>query len=352
MKKIISIITSVLLLAALIAGCGGGTTGLVSPAVDGTTPTPTMTPVSGASPSPTPGESSSPTIEGVSIFPSDNVWNVPIDNLPVHANSDTYVETIGSDKYMHADFGSGEWNGGPIGIPYVVVSGDQEKVDVSFTYASESDPGPYPVPTDAPVQGGSDATGDRHVIVLDKDNSLVYELFYAWPQPDGSWTAGSGAIFDLTSNALRPDGWTSADAAGLSILAGLVRYEEILEGEIKHAIRFTVPETQKAYIWPARHYASSLTGSEYPPMGLRFRLKADFDISGFSSDTQIILKALKKYGMIVSDNGASWYIAGVPDERWSNTVLHELHNVYGSDFEAVDTSSLMIDPDSGQANVE
>jgi hypothetical protein len=221
-------------------------------------------------------------------------------------------------------------------------------VAVSFDYDGESDPGPYPIPPDAPIEGGPGSDGDRHVLILERDSCTLYELYYAWPQPDGSWHAGSGAIFDLNSHLLRPAGWTSADAAGLPILPGLIRYEEVAAGEIRHAIRFTVPQTRRAYIWPARHYASPLTGEQYPPMGARFRLKKDFDISGFSPDTQVILQALKTYGMILSDNGAAWFISGAPDERWDNDILHELHQVRGSDFEAVDASSLMVDPNSGQ----
>jgi flagellar hook assembly protein FlgD len=288
-------------------------------------------------------------IEGCQILPINNIWNTPIDTLPVDANSDLYINTIGAGSYVHADFGSGLWAGGPIGIPYTTVPGTQEKVPVTFLYDDESDPGPYPIPPDAPIEGGSGSDGDRHVLVLDQDNCILYELYYAYPQPDGSWIAGSGAIFDLKSNALRPAGWTSADAAGLPILPGLVRYDEVAAGEINHAIRFTAPQTRKAYVWPARHYASSLTGSQYPPMGQRFRLKANFDISGFSPQVQVILKALKKYGMILADNGSSWFISGVPNKDWNNDILHELHNVKGSDFEAVDVSSLMISPNSGAA---
>ncbi len=289
-----------------------------------------------------------------SVFPTDNVWNVPVDTLPLDANSDAYIATIGADAPAHADFGSGEWppgSGSPIGIPYVDVPGTQPLVRVTFEYDDESDPGPYPVPTDAPIEGGPDSDGDRHVLVLERDNCILYEMFYAWPQPDGSWEAGSGAIFDLNSNDLRPEGWTSADAAGLPILAGLVRYDEVAGGEIRHALWFTAPQTRREYVWPARHYASSLTDPQYPPMGQRFRLRADFDITGFSPEVQVILRTLKKYGMFLADNGSAWYISGVPDERWNNDVLHELHQVHGSDFEAVDGSSLMVDPDSGQARV-
>lgn len=293
-------------------------------------------------------EAASPKIGECPVFPPDNIWNTPVEGLPTDQNSDDYVNTIGSSEYVHADFGSGTWNGAPIGIPYLEVSENQPEVAIRFDYEDESDPGPYPIPSDAPIEGGPDSDGDRHVLVLEKDNCILYELFYAFPNPDGSWTAGSGAIFDLTLNALRPDGWTSADAAGLPILPGLVRYDETASGEINHALRFTAPQTRKAYVWPARHYASSLTGSQYPPMGQRFRLKANFDISSFSPKIQVILRCLKKYGMILADNGSSWFISGVPDERWNNDHLHELHDVHGSDFEAVDVSSLMIASDSGR----
>lgn len=291
----------------------------------------------------------SPQIAGCDIFPADNIWNVPVDSLPVDSNSDAYIATIGADSHIHADFGSGTWDGASIGIPYVDVAGTQTKVNVDFDYDDESDPGPYPIPSDAPIEGGPDSDGDRHILMVDRDNCILYELYAAYPPSGGSnWTAGSGAIFDLKSNALRPDGWTSADAAGLPILPGLVRYDEVASGEIKHALRFTVPQTRNQYVWPARHYASSLTGSQYPPMGQRFRLKAGFDTSGFSKDAQVILEALKTYGMILADNGSAWYISGAPDEGWDNDVLHELDVVVGSDFEAVNVSSLLVDADSGQ----
>jgi PKD repeat protein len=293
-----------------------------------------------------------PQVTGCDVFPADNIWNTPIDTLPVDVNSATYVATIGTSAPVHADFGSGEWppdSGSPIGIPYVDVPSTQPGVTVTFEYDDESDPGPYPIPSDAPIEGSPDSDGDRHVLVVDRDDCVLYELFYAWPQPDGSWTAGSGAVFDLDSHALRPDGWTSADAAGLPILPGLVRYEEVASGKIRHALRFTAPQTRRAYVWPARHYASSLTGTQYPPMGQRFRLRSNFDISGFSPEVQAILQALKTYGMMLADNGSAWYISGAPDERWDNDALHELHQVHGSDFEAVDVSSLMVDPNLGQA---
>jgi len=291
-----------------------------------------------------------PVLAGCPVFPEDNIWNTPVDQLPVDPLSATYVNTIGAYYEVHADFGSGLWDGGPIGIPYTIVPGTQPRVPISFYYPDESDPGPYPIPPNAAIEGGPNGHGDRHILILDRDNCILYEVYDAHPLNNGSsWAAGSGAIYDLRANGpLRPDGWTSADAAGLPMLPGLVQYDEVAAGEITHAIRFTVPETRREYVWPARHYASDLTGSRYPPMGQRFRLKASYDITGFSPQVQIILRALKKYGMILADNGAPWYIGGSPDERWDNDMLHEMDVITGVDFEAVNTSSLMIDPDSGQ----
>lgn len=287
------------------------------------------------------------------ILPADNIWNRRIDDMPVDANSVAYIDTIGAGDTLHADFGSGVWPPGsnsPIGIPFVTVDSSQPLVPINYTaYGTESDPGPWPVPGDAPIEGGPDADGDRHVIVLDREACMLYELFHAFPQADGSWNARSGAAYDLNSNALRPDGWTSADAAGLPILPGLVTYDEVASGEIDHAIRFTVRQTRDEHVWPARHFASSLTDSRYPPMGQRFRLKASFDISGYSPDIQVILRAMKTYGLILADNGSSWFISGAPDPRWDNDMLHEWDDIPGSAFEAVDVSSLMIDPDSGRA---
>ena len=299
----------------------------------------------------------SPILDGCPVFPANNIWNTSVDTLPVDTLSGQYIASIGGNATLHPDFGQPYMEGGrlmPIGIPYVVVPGAQTKVAVSFDYADESDPGPYPIPPDAPIEGvpdwDPDYDGDRHVLVLDKDNCMLYETFYSWPNADGSWSAGSGAVFDLRSNALRPDGWTSADAAGLPILPGLVRYDEVVAGEINHAIRFTVAQTRSAYVWPARHYASSLTSSTYPPLGQRFRLKASFDISGFTQPMQVILQAMKKYGIILADNGSNWYISGTSDNRWDNDMLVTGFNqLKGSDFEAVDVSTLMVDPNSGQA---
>ncbi len=298
--------------------------------------------------------STGPVLGGCPVFPADNIWNTPVDSLPVHPNSADFIATMGANTGLHPDFGSGVWPPGsdsPIGIPFVVVPGDQPLVPVDFIWwPKESDDGPYPIPPDAPIEGGPNSTGDRHVLVLQQEACLLYELYYAEPQGNGSWTASNGAKFNLRSHALRPDDWTSADAAGLPILPGLARYEEAAAGEIRHALRFTAEDTQKAHLWPARHDASSLTGPDYPPMGLRVRLRANFDLSGFSPEVQAILQALKTYGMILADNGSSWYISGAPDERWDNDALHDLDQVKGSDFEVVDVSSLIIDPDSGQAS--
>jgi hypothetical protein len=292
--------------------------------------------------------SGSPTLIGCPLFPVDNVWNTAIDALPVDANSNAYVATIGAAKTLHPDFGT-VYNGAPNGIPFMAVRGLQPKVPVSFTYAGESDPGPYPIPPDAPIEGGPQASGDRHVVLLDCTEGKLYELFAAYPGPGGSWTAASGAVFGVNSNSLRPSTWTSADAAGLPILAGLVRYDQTAAGEIAHALRFTAPQTRNAFIWPARHQASTLSGMQYPPMGQRFRLKASVDISRFGPHVQIILRALKKYGMFLADNGSSWFLSGAPDVRWDDGELHQLELLHGSDFEAVDESSLMVDRDSAQA---
>jgi len=286
------------------------------------------------------------------VFPDNNIWNTKIDSLPLSSSSDGYINAIGSGEPVHPDFGSGTWDGEPIGIPFIEVPASQPMVAVTFVdYGDESDPGPYPIPENAPVEGGPNSDGDRHVIVVQQGSCVLHELFYAFPQPDGSWQAGSGARFDLGSNALRPAGWTSADAAGLPIFPGLVRYEEVAAGEIKHALRFTAPQTRREYVWPARHFASDLTGQQFPPMGQRFRLKAGFDLSGFSPEVLVILRAMKEYGLILADNGSPWFISGAPDDRWDNEVLvSELHQLRGRDFEAVDSSSLMMNPDSGQVH--
>jgi hypothetical protein len=259
----------------------------------------------------------------------------------VHPNSDAIVRSIGVSEHMHADFGSGLYQGAPIGIPYVTVPARQRRVRVSFDYADESDRGRYPIPKRVPIEGGRSSDGDRHVIVVDRARCRLYELFDAHPLAGGArWHAGSGAIFNLRSNRLRPRGWTSADAAGLPILPGLARYPEVRRGHIDHALRFTVSETRRAFIYPARHFASSLTDPDLPAMGQRLRLRRGFDISGFPHQSRIVLRALKRYGMIVADNGSSWYVSGAPSRGWDNDDLHSLHGVPGSAFEVVDTSRL------------
>jgi hypothetical protein len=281
-------------------------------------------------------------LQGRRPFPPDNPWNTPVDQLPVDPNSDALITSIGRSTGLHPDFGA-NWNGGPFGIPYVIVEGGIERVPVSFDYDDESDPGPYPIPVNAPVEGGLHSRGDRHVIVVDVDTWMLYELFAAYPNRSG-WDAGSGAIFDLNSNALRPAGWTSADAAGLPIFPGLVRYDEVVEqGAINHALRFTVSQTRKGYVHPARHHASDNTSTNLPPMGMRVRLKAGFDIAGFSPNVRVILQALKTYGMIVADNGSDWYISGAPDARWDDEELHDLGQVTGDDFEVVEMGPVTTD---------
>jgi hypothetical protein len=278
-------------------------------------------------------------VEKLEIFPPDNPWNTDISEYPVHSNSDNFIASIGLSKGLHPDFGT-TWEGVPNGIPFISVTGSQPMVPIFFTlYADESDPGPYPVPDDAPVEGGSDSTGDRHVIVVDTENVMLYELYRAFKIEEG-WEAESGAKWDLTSNQVRPKYWTSADAAGLPIFPGLVRYGEILTGEIDHALRFTVGQTQRGFIYPARHFASSSNNPNLPPMGLRLRLKSDFDISGFSETNQIILNALKKFGMFVADNGGDWFISGSPDSRWDDDDLSQLNTIKGKDFQAVYTGAI------------
>ncbi len=290
-----------------------------------------------------------PAIGSCPLFPADNIWNTPVSKLPADPHSNAFVQSIGSEKPLHPDFGSAIYNGAPIGIPFILVPGNQKRVPVKFEYSSESDLTNYPIPADAPIEGGRNSTGDRHVLLIDKENCVLWELFAAAPQADGSWQAASGAIFDLKSNSLRPDGWTSADAAGLPILPGLTRYDELASGEIRHALRFTAPKTRKGSVWPARHSASRFTDSQLPQLGQRFRLKASYDISGFAPLVQIILRAMKEYGMILADNGSSWYISGAPDERWEDGVLSQLGRVKGSDFEAVDTSGLFVAQHSARA---
>ena len=283
-----------------------------------------------------PGLGPNASLEGRRPFPDDNPWNLPVDQALLDPNSDALIASIGLNTGLHPDFGA-DYNGGPFGIPYIVVDSTIRSVHVTFDYADESDSGPYPIPPGAPIEGGASSQGDRHVLVVDRDHWSLSELFAAYPvarRPD--WTAGSGAVFDLSSNALRPAGWTSADAAGLPIFPGLVRYDEVVEqGVIRHALRFTVKYTRQAYVFPARHWASSDTSSTLPPMGMRVRLKGNFDISGFPPSARVILQALKTYGMMVADNGGDWFISGVPDARWNDDELNTLKQVQGSNFEVV-----------------
>ncbi len=275
------------------------------------------------------------------LFPANNHWNLRVDKLPVLANSDAMVAGIGADDTLHPDFGSGLYEGRPIGIPYTTVSKKQKRVSVSFEYDDESDRGPYPIPRNAPIEGGASSDGDRHVIVVDRDRCRLYELFAAYPRNGGaSWRAGSGAIFNLRSNRVRPAGYTSGDAAGLPILPGLALWEDVKRGKIDHALRFTVSRSRRAYIYPARHFASSNTDPDLPAMGQRLRLKASFDTSGYPRQARVILNALKRYGMIVADNGSDWFISGSPSKGWDNDELNALKRVEGSNFEVVDTSRL------------
>ena len=278
---------------------------------------------------------------GCQVFPRDNHWNLRVDGLPVAGDSARLVRGIGLERRLHPDFGAGLYEGRPIGIPYTTVSRRQRRVRVSFEYADESDRGRYPIPRRAPIEGGRHSDGDRHVIVVDRDRCRLYELFAAYPEQGGRrWRAGSGAVWSLRSNRLRPRGWTSADAAGLPILPGLARYEEVRRGTIDHALRFTAQRTRRAYLYPARHFASSSDDAALPPMGLRVRLRASFDTAGFPRQARIVLTALKRYGMILADNGSPWFISGAPSPGWDNAELHELRRVRGADFEVVDTSSL------------
>lgn len=301
-----------------------------------------LTPPAGPPPAGPIGLGPGASLGGRRPFPADNPWNTDVSQAAVDPNSNALIASIGLDTGLHPDFGT-VWQGAPIGIPYVVVSGGQPRVPVSFEYAGESDPGPYPIPPDAPIEGGPASDGDRHVLVIDRDTWRLYELFAAYPEAGGaSWRAGSGAVFDLNSNALRPAGWTSADAAGLPIFPGLVRYDEAVERRaINHALRFTASRTRRAYVYPARHFASSRTDANLPPMGMRVRLQAGFDVSSFPPAVQVILTALKTYGMLLADNGSNWYVSGAPDPRWNDDELATLRRVRGRDFEVVQMGPLV-----------
>jgi hypothetical protein len=322
-----------------------GAAGLLGPAVPSwAAPTPTYGDFAGAD------LGIGADLNGAIPFPSNNAWNRNVASVPVDPNSNALIESIGVSTGLHPDFGAGLYQGAPIGIPYVVVPGTQPLVRVRFVaYPDESDPGPYPIPPDAPIEGGPDSKGDRHVIVIDKDNNRLYELARAFPQSDGSWRADCGAVFDLASNVVRPGGepgWTSADAAGLPIYPGLARYDEarLGPGGIRHALRFTVSRTRRAYVPPANHWASSSTDPDLPPMGMRVRLKASYPIpSAFGKETRALLWAMKRYGLIVADNGSNWYVTGTPDDRWNNDrLVGELAQVKGGDFEVVKMKGIVL----------
>jgi hypothetical protein len=284
-----------------------------------------------------------PRIAGCPVFPASNPWNQRVDALPVASNSAQLIASIGVGGSVHADFGSGLYNGSRIGIPYVVVHATSTpKSRVTFEYADESDKGPYPIPENVPVEGypGHADQGDRHVLIVDRDSCKLYELS-GMQRRSGHWSGWSGAIWNLHSNAVRPAGWTSADAAGLPILPGLARWEgDASTGAIRHALRFTAERTRRAYIYPARHYASSLTDPSLPPMGLRVRLKAGVNIATLPPQARIVAQAMKTYGLILADNGSNWYVGGAPSPKWSNDQLHALGRLTGADFEVVDTAKL------------
>jgi hypothetical protein len=285
-----------------------------------------------------PATAAPPTIAGCPVMSPSSAWNQRVDSAPVAKNSATLIRSIGLGAGFHADFGSGRWEGAPIGIPWTTVAAGQKRVPLSFDYADESDRGPYPIPPSAPIEGGRDGDGDRHVLVVDRATCKLYETFDSHPLAGGArWRAGSGAIFDLRGgDAQRRRGWTSADAAGLPILPGLARYEEVAAGAIEHALRFTAPRTRAAFIAPARHFASDSNDPSLPPMGLRVRLKRSVSLRGLPPQARVLAVAMKRYGLLLADNGSPWYVSGAPHPRWDNDQLHALDRISGGDFEVVD----------------
>jgi len=326
-----------LLAVSTLLACGGGNSTSTSSKSSDTTGGSTANPACTAL---TTGSGTS--LGGFVPFPSANAWNQDISSAAVDSNSTAIISSIGTGTSVHADFGAGTYSGIKIGIPYVIVDATQSFVPITFTsYGAESDPGPMPVPASGPIEGDPmPGTGDRHVLVLSKDNCFLYELYGAYPGSNGAWSAASAAVWDMTATTQRPYLWTSADAAGLPVFPGLARYDEVAAGKISHALRFTVSQTRAAFVAPASHWASSSTSTSLPPMGTRLRLKSSFDISSYSAANQVILKALKQYGMILADNGSSIYISGAPDDRWDNTDLSKLGALKGSDFEVVQMGNI------------
>ncbi|MGC2321789.1 MAG: hypothetical protein WA463_04075, partial [Terriglobales bacterium] len=341
----ITFVTLLLVLLLIIAGCsvGGSSTasngGGSSPGGGGGG-TGGGGGSSGACSSITLGQGGS--LNGFVPFTANNGWNKDISASAVDPNSAAIINFIGPSIGLHPDFGSGQFSGSNIGIPYVVVGSSQSPVNINFTaFGSESDPGPMPVPANAPIEGDPNpGNGDRHVLVIDNANCWLFELYSSFPNTDGSWSVGSAAVWDMLADEQRPWTWTSADAAGLPIFPGLARYDEVASGQIKHALRFTLAQSRAAFVPPASHWASNTSNASAAPMGMRLRLKASFDTSGFSANNQVILTALKKYGMIMADNGSSMYISGAPDSRWDNNDLHNLGQVTASAFEVVQMSPI------------
>jgi hypothetical protein len=282
-----------------------------------------------------------------SEFPADNWWHADVSHLPVHARSGAWLSHMDTGVDLHPDFGPSYGDGPNYGIPITVVGKKHTKTRVSFDYSSESDHVRYPLGPDTKIEGGRGSDGDRHAIIVDKSTCKLYEL-YATSTSHGRWHAGSGAVWSLEKNRLRPDGWTSADAAGLPILPGLLRWNEVKKGKIDHAIRFTVPETSESHLWPARHDAGSTSSPDYPPMGARFRLSPSYDASGLSPYAQNVVAAMKKYGLVLADNGSAWYFQGEQNAAWPDKLIEDLKTIPADQFVAVDTSSLMVSPNSAQ----
>jgi hypothetical protein len=326
--------------AVLVAACG---TGLLA-----------AVPASGTAPSRAATDSNARPVAGCPVFPDNNYWHADISELPQHARSDAWLRHMSPRSRLHPDFGRayGE-QAVPYGIPVTVVGDAHRRVRVRFTYARESDRVRYPLGKDTNIEGGRRSDGDRHAIIVDKSRCRLYELWNLH-QPQKKWTpywrAGSGAVWDLRSNALRKDGWTSADAAGLPILPGLLRWSEVRKGNVDHAIRFTTDVTDQRYVWPARHQAGSVNNRRYPPMGARFRLKASHDLSQYGARTRVVLRAMQSYGMVLADNGSPWYFQGEASAKWPSKLISELKQVPARAFVAVDTSSLMVDPDSARVS--